>query len=368
VSDTQSTASANGFLRQTLQQLIAQAQTDIEANLPDAYARLPQSNLDALSAMAAGMADEQLEGIDYYADQIHVTTADGIWLARHGSEWGIFRREATRATGLLTVTVAANTTVAAGSLFQTPERLQVQTTILGSSVLGGDIDIAAEAVETGPTGNILAGTALDTVNPILGVTGAVVAAGGAFAGGTAGETDEPYRARILYRIQQPPQGGSEADYYRWMFQYPGTTRAWVFPKEQGIGTVVCRFCMDGTYADGIPTDVEVARMTEFLDVRRPVTAEVFVYAPVPRPVDVVVRDLSPNTLAVQQAVVDELRDMLFREGEPGALLHRSWYWEAVSIAAGERHHTIDEPATDIQLLPGELGVLGSITFVFTTTP
>jgi uncharacterized phage protein gp47/JayE len=123
--------------------------------------------------------------------------------------------------------------------------------------------------------------------------------------------------------------------------------------------------MDDTYPDGLPPAAEVARMTEWLEVRRPVTAEVFVFAPTPLPIDVVVRDLQPNTVAVQNAVEDELRDMLFREGEPGAVLHRSWFWEAVSVAAGERSHTIDAPGTDIALQLGELGVLGTLDFVFT---
>jgi uncharacterized phage protein gp47/JayE len=356
--------SANGFTRPTLEQLVAQAQTDIEANLRGAHARLPQTNLDALAHMTAGAADEQLEGIDYYSLQIHVTTAKGVWLERHGSEWGVARRDATRASGDITVTVAANTTIPVGALFQTRERLRIRTTAVGSSVPAGTIDVAAEAIETGAAGNLAQGVVLDTVSPVAGVTGAVVADPG-FAGGNPREDIEVYRGRILDRIQRPPQGGAEHDYKAWMLTYPGCTRAWVFPKEQGIGTVVCRFAMDNTYVGGIPTAPEVARMTQWLDLRRPVTAEVFVSAPAARDIDVIVRDLIPNTPAVQQAVEDELRDMLFRDGAPGAVLYRSWFWEAISIASGERSHTLDQPATDIELLLGELPVLGNLTFVFT---
>jgi uncharacterized phage protein gp47/JayE len=360
-------ASANGFQRETLPQLIERAQTDIEANLRGAVARLPQTNLDALACMSAGMADEQLEAIDFYATQIHVTTATGVWLERHGAEWGVLKKEATRASGTLDVTVAAaNVTVPRGSLFQTAARWHVKTTSAMTSIAAGVIEIPAQAVETGAEGNLEAGTRLNTVNPIVGVTAAVTA--GPFAGGNPREGEEPYRGRILDRIQQPPQGGAAYDYRRWMLEYPGCTRAWVYPKEQGTGTVVCRFAMDETYDDGIPPDVEVARMTQWLDVRRPVTAEVFVYAPIPRPIDVVVRDLFPNTALVRQAVDDELRDMLMREGEPGAIMRRSWFWEAVSIAAGERHHQIEQPADDVPLAIGELAVLGTLDFEFAPVP
>jgi uncharacterized phage protein gp47/JayE len=361
-------SSPNGFRREPLTALISQAATDIEANLPGAVARLPQTILDALAAMSAGQADEQLEGIDFYATQINVTTATGIWLQRHGSEWGIFQREPTSASGELIVTVAgAGVTVNRGALFQTATRVQVKATQTVVALAAGTIDVPAEAVLAGPGANFEAGTRLNTVSPIGGVTAAVVAAPG-FAGGTPGEDPEFYRGRILDRIQNPPQGGAAYDYRAWMLAYPGCTRAWVYPRGQGSGTVVCRFAMDGTYDDGIPPAAEVARMTQWLDARRPVTAEVFVYAPIARPVDVIVRDLTPDTAFVHQAVEDELRDMLLREGEPGGILYQSWFWEAISIASGERHHTLDEPTDNLQMLPGELGVLGVLTFVETPPP
>lgn len=364
----------NGFLRRTLPQLIEQAQTDIEANLPGAVARLPQTNLDALAHMAAGIADEQLEGLDYYAKQIHITTSDGWSLERHGAEWGVLRREPTRATGTISIAITVPTVVPRGSVFQTIQRVRLRTTVvLDTGTAVGSFPVAAEAIETGPEGNLQSGTRLDTVSPVVGVLGAIVAAPG-FAGGTPGETTEEYRQRILQRIQNPPMGGSSADYIAWQLQYPGCTRAWVNPLEQGIGTVVCRFCMDETYLpDGIPPAEEVARMAQWLDIRRPVTAEVFVYAPVPHVIDVTVRDLNwpnggPPSQQIRQAVEDELRDMLFRNGSPGAILYLSHFWEAVSIASGERHHHIDLPTDDIQLATGEIGVLGDLQFTFTGIP
>ena len=129
--------SPDGFLRLTLQQLITMAQTDIEANLPGAVARLPQSNLDALACMAAGMSDEQLEAIDFYATAIHITTAQGWALERHGSEWGIPKREATRTSGVIQVTVTAPLTIVEyGALFQT--RASHETSVKSACKVGDD--------------------------------------------------------------------------------------------------------------------------------------------------------------------------------------------------------------------------------------
>jgi uncharacterized phage protein gp47/JayE len=359
------TTSPNGFVRTTLPGLIQRAQTDIEAKLRGSAARLPLTNLDALAAMSAGQADEQLDAIDFYATQIHVTTATETWLERHGSEWGVPRKGATVGTGKVWIYVTPGTDVPSGTLFQTDARTQVITTSAGSSPIGQAIMVDGAAVLTGPSGNLPSGTMLNTVNPVRGVTGAMLET--TFAGGNDIEGIEAYRNRILARIQQPPEGGAGYDYLNWMLAYPGCTRSWVKPKEQGIGTVVCRFAMDDTYTAGIPSAEEVARMAQWIDVRRPVTAEVFVYSPVPRPIAVTVLDLSPNTVQVQTAVKAELEDMLVRQAEPGSTVEISWFWEAVSVASGERSHKIVTPADSVTMLPGQLGVLGDLQFIFTTT-
>ena len=352
---------ANGFLRLTLPELIRQAQADINANLPNADARLPQSNLDVLSIATAGLTDEQLEAIDFHARQIHVTTATGdVGLGRHASEWGIPRKESTKATGELTATVTTGNPMRAGSLFQTATQIRVVTTADG--VISGPQQLTApcEAVEAGITGNLNAATILTTVNPIPGVMGATVTTD--MRGGTDREDQEPWRGRVLDRIQRPPQGGAEHDYVRWSLEFPGVTRAWVFPKEQGIGTVVVRFAMDNNYPGGIPDPADAAALLSYIEMRRPVTAEVFVHAPVARALDVTIRDLTPRTPDIERAIEDELQDMLFREGEPGGTLCINWFWEAVTIATGVRCHKIDIPADDVVLQIGELPLLGQVDY------
>jgi uncharacterized phage protein gp47/JayE len=42
---------------------------------------------------------------------------------------------------------------------------------------------------------------------------------------------------------------------------------------------------------------------------------------------------------------------------------RSWAWQAVANASGEERHEIVAPPADVTLLPGEMPVLGTVTFV-----
>ena len=79
-------------------------------------------------------------------------------------------------------------------------------------------------------------------------------------GGTDDETDDqPARPHPGSRIQNPPMGGSQADYVAWALAVPGVTRAWAAP-EQGTGTITVRFLMDDLRADddGWPTPPDVA--------------------------------------------------------------------------------------------------------------
>lgn len=358
-------AGPNNFARMTLPELIAQAVADIDANLAGANARLAQNNLNVLAIMASGLTDEQLDAIEYHATQIHITTANETGLERHAAEWGVPRKEATRSTGSLIADVIGNAPLPARSLFRDQTTLiEVRTTADGTLV-GATRQAPIEAVTPGAASNLAAGTRLITVSPITGVAGAGLPDD--MRGGTDQEYVEVWRSRILDRVQRPPQGGADFDYRRWALEFPGITRAWVYPREQGTGTVVVRFAMDNTYPGGVPTQADAEALLVYLEARRPVTAEVFVYAPVAHSLDVTIRDLIPRNDATEAAVIDELTDMLLREGKPGGTIAINWIWEAVSIASGVRTHKIDAPPDDVAIPIGELPILGDVLYTATPT-
>ena len=355
----------NNFARMTLPELIAQAVADIDANLAGANARLAQNNLNVLAIMASGLTDEQLDAIEYHATQIHITTANETGLERHAAEWGVPRKEATRSTGSLIADVIGNAPLPARSLFRDQTTLiEVRTTADGTLV-GATRQAPIEAVAPGAASNLAAGTRLITVSAITGVAGAGLPDD--MRGGTDQEDVEVWRSRILDRVQRPPQGGADFDYRRWALEFPGITRAWVYPREQGTGTVAVRFAMDNTYPGGVPTQDDAAALLAYLEARRPVTAEVFVYAPVAHYLDVTIRDLIPRNDATEAAVIDELMDMLLREGQPGGTIAINWIWEAVSIASGVRTHKIDAPPDDVAIPIGELPILGDVLYTATPT-
>jgi uncharacterized phage protein gp47/JayE len=180
-------------------------------------------------------------------------------------------------------------------------------------------------------------------------------------GGSDVESDESLLERLLFRIRKPPQGGAAHDYEAWAREVPGVTRVWVYPLWMGVGTVGVFFVRDGD-DDVIPSPAEVATVQAHIEARRPVTAEVYVLAPTPRPVNVRLR-VTPDTPEVRTAVEAELRDLVRREGQPGSVLLRSHITEAISLASGEFDHMLEAPAGDVVTQPGEMPVLGTVTWL-----
>jgi len=164
----------------------------------------------------------------------------------------------------------------------------------------------------------------------------------------------------LKRIRQPPHGGAAADYELWALEVPGVTRVWVYPLQMGAGTVTVLFVCDGE-ADIIPTPAKVAEVQAYIDARCPVTAEVFVAAPVADPLNMAAK-LSPNTAAVKAAVRAEVADLIVRDAKPGGTILISRLREAVSIAAGESDNAITSPTVDVTYATGHMAVPGTITF------
>src|SRR6478736_4591283 len=100
--------------------------------------------------------------------------------------------------------------------------------------------------------------------PLPGVVSATLH--GDMTGGADTETDDQLRARVLFRIQQPPMGGDANDYVAWALAVPGVTRAWCSPLEMGMGTVTVRFMMDELRASngGFPLGEDIETVSDYL--------------------------------------------------------------------------------------------------------
>ncbi|MFS8930940.1 baseplate J/gp47 family protein [Cupriavidus taiwanensis] len=332
----------------------------IEA-IPGADARLRFAVLNALAVMTAGAADGLYGYLEWISKQILPDQAEEEFLERHASLWlpgG--RKVATSASGLVTVSGIDGTVVPAGTIFIRSDGIQYASQA-DATVAAGAASVSVQATSAGQSTNAVMGQSLALVTPVAGLQSTAAVGVSGLSNGADKESDDDLRARLLQRLQQPPDGGSATDYVRWALSVSGVTRAWVAPLELGANTVVVRFVRDDD-ASIIPDAAEVAAVQAYIDSVRPVTAEVTVVAPVAMPVNYQIQ-LTPSSVAVRAAVEAELRDLILREGIPGGTLLLSHIREAISIAAGETDHVLVSPAANVAAPVGQLAVFGSITWM-----
>lgn len=347
------------FVRPSLSQLVDRARGDIAARLPGADAALRHSVLDVLARTHAGAAAGLYGYLSFIEQQLLPDTAEGEYLARHAGIWGVRRKPAIAATASVTATGVDGAAVPAGTELQRSDgaRYRVSTAAV---IAAGSAALSVEAVDPGLAGTPAAGAALVFASPVAGVNAqALVAA--VTAAGSDEEADDALLARLLDRIQRPPQGGTANDYVQWALAQPGVTRAWATANWMGPGTVGLTFVMDGR-SNILPLAGDVAAVQAALDLLRPVTAELYVFAPVAQPIDFTIRAL-PDTPATRAAITAELDDFFAREAEPGGTIWTSRVGEAISLAAGEFRHVVESPAQDMTAGAGQLPVRGVVSFV-----
>lgn len=354
------------FLRPTLNELIDRVSTDIASRLPGVSAALLRRSLAGILARAEAGAVHSLYGyLEFIARQALPDTAEDEFLLRWSSIWlPNGRKPATYANGINAVQLTGidGSVVPSGTLFVRTDGIQFVT--LQDALLGPAGALASvRAVEAGSAGNTLPGVQISLLQPVTGVRSEALVVSPGIGGGVDQERPEALRARVINRIQKPPQGGSKDDYETWALEVPGVTRAWVYPLQLGPGTVTVIVADDSSATAPIPSPATVQAAQSYINdpVRKPVTAEVFVVAPSTLTVNVNVA-LSPNTIATQAAVLAELRDLFLREAEPGGQILISKLREAASIATGVNDSSIVSPTGNIQAGVGQIPVLGTVSW------
>ncbi|MBR8137179.1 baseplate J/gp47 family protein [Burkholderia cenocepacia] len=346
-----------GFNRPSLRTLIREAQTDIEAELPGTTARVRRSNLNVLAKIMAGAVHGVYGYLEFIFKQFFPWSATGWWLDRWGSWWGVFRKPATFAAGNAVFSgnpgspVPAGTTLLAGSiLYATSESAFIGT--------DGVVEIPVTASVTGPGANLAADSELALQVTLTGVNGTARVAIGGIQNGTDVERDDELRARLVRRIQTPPQGGSADDYVTWALECPGVTRAWAKGLGKGMGTVLITFMRDND-PDPIPNPAAVEIVRAYIEKKRPVTAEAWTVAPVRHAIDYRM-ELTPDTPEIREAVLAELADLHHRDAIPSITLRISHIRAAISNAPGLTDYDLIEPAANVTVGANEIPVIGTV--------
>lgn len=347
-----------------------QVRDDIDAHLPGASSRVPNSVLRVVGDVQASLTHDNDLHLDWLARMVMPDTAENEFVERWANIWlPAGRKAASYATGQITVTGDSGAAIPTGTeltarAFDADGEVTLSYYVTSGITLAGSSGVVyVEALTPGALGNLDEGAELSFVSALDGIDGLAVVTGDGLAGGADQETDADLIGRYIARIQEPPHGGAEHDYIAWALEVPGVTRAWA-AQEMGVGTVTVRVMLDNVRAaaHGIPEAEDLAVVAAHIAKVRPVTvAQNFVLGPTPQPLDIEITDLVGDTPEVRANIALEVAEMLRARARPGHTVYASWIVEAISAATGEDHHDASI-SNVVPLSAGHIVVPGTITY------
>lgn len=341
----------------SLSALVARADSDLSA-LADVALR--RSDQRILSRVHSGATYGLYGYLGWLSRQLLPDTSDEEVLARWAAMKGVPRTPASGAAGVVLVRGAAMSVLDSGALLQAQDGRQYRTTqtvVFASSREA----VPVRAVVPGAAGNAPAGMPLSLVSPVLGVNDQAEVAEAGLAAGSDEERLEAWRSRVIADFRRIPHGGDEEDYESWALEVPGVTRAWARGNYMGLGTVAVFFTRDSD-ANPIPGAEAIAAMHDHLMAKRPVTAEVYVLAPQPLPVEYRIA-LTPDSATLRARVEQALRELHLREADLGQRFVWTHIGEAISATPGEDDHRLVAPAADVVPGPNQLPVFGGVEWL-----
>ncbi|HAX5206071.1 TPA: baseplate J/gp47 family protein [Escherichia coli] len=353
-----------------LAQLITQTQQDISQHLPGSQSGQENSVLNALAYAQAGLSAQEHEHLAWISRQIIPSESDEDELLKHCSFWGVVRKPASAAEGRVQLTLTTEASVISGVQLQRSDGVVYRVTA-SQTAQAGTLDVTVEATEAGIDGNAPAGTQLSFITPQAGIQQTAVVTENGLTGGADVESVQELLSRLIFRVQNPPSGGTKYDFERWAREVSGVTRAWCKPEWPQAGSVGLTFVMDNN-PDIFPGEGDIARMTEYISshddpatgqpVGQPLGPTVTVFKLTDHPVDFQIR-ISPKTPENQTLVREALTDLFYNEASPGSMILVSAFWRAVAGVQALDDFELRSPLTSVMAEDTELLTVGEITWL-----
>lgn len=378
------------FKRQTLSELREQNRVFLQSQLKAVGGLLRFSNLKVIADMDAGMAHLHYAYLDYIAQQSTPFTATDENLAGWMALKGIYRKPASaakstsvQATGTVGVTLTAGTVLNRSDACQytLDQDLTIGIGGAGTSPVTAVLpDISTDVTGGGAVGNADAGTILTLDVNVSGINSQLTLITAA-TGGADIEDEEDFRSRGLFAFQNPPQGGSDADYKQWALSVPGVTRAWVKRRIVGAGTVGVYIMCDNNSNKGFPVGTDGISQLEswgaikatgdqlsVADYIYPLqtdTAIVYVCSPVKKVINFVISGISSADSTTVSAIETAITNLFFDDANPDGTgkVYLSDINKSISEISGTTGYILTSPVANITFAVGEIPVLGTVSFV-----
>ena len=206
--------------------------TDLLAAMPDSYQKTggyPTHDLLAAAALRMQGTDEEVAAMRAALDPENLAGGD---LDRYVfPRAGLERRQATFATGVLTVTGTG--TVQQGALFESGGGIQFAASETVQITGEGQVPVTCRV--DGAAGNLPAHSITQMPVTLQGISACDNPE--PTTGGYDEEDDAAYYARYLLKIRTPATSGNVYHYQSWALEVAGVGAVQVFPLARGPGTV-----------------------------------------------------------------------------------------------------------------------------------
>lgn len=187
---------------------------------------------------------------------MHYMFSYGIYLDYHAQSYGLERRPAAPASGVLTITGSPSTIIPEGFLFAVPASgdSAAITFYATEDVMidhDGNAEVHVAASVPGVSGNVAANTIVIMASPSLSGIECITNKK-ELTGGSQEEDDETLRQRIKDFLESSDASfvGCDSDYTRWAKEVAGVGNVVVDPEFNGAGTVrVIVFDLNGEPAN-----------------------------------------------------------------------------------------------------------------------
>ena len=187
-------------------------------------------------------------------------------------DFGVYRKEGTKAHGLVQIQGQKGTRIPKGTKLLSESSLEFIT--LEDAWIEEDVlEVFVESVDIGLAYNIIANSKFKLEPTISGVDEITNKEG--FIEGTDRETDEELRERFFEIIRRPATSGNIYHYEQWAKEIDGINQARVKPLWNGAGTVKVIVSNNN---EAVSPEI-VQKCKEHIDAVRPIGAEVTVITP-----------------------------------------------------------------------------------------
>ena len=164
-----------------------------------------------------------------------VDETSGEYIDKRANEYGLYRKDGTKAQVELTFTGENGTEIQKGSIFSTSLGLEFVTLEDADIGESGTASVMSEALEIGTKYNVMANSIVETYQEVPGLQSVTNTAEA--QGGTDQETDEALFLRLQQFLQRPATSGNAYHYEMWALEVDGIGGVKVMPLKDGPGTV-----------------------------------------------------------------------------------------------------------------------------------